>query len=166
MILLIMTEPENKKETYKIVCFQNREITNVGIQLIHWYTQEEKPGDTYKMTIGVDFLLKENIIKDRPVRMAFWRLAGQERFSFVRGSFYKGGDASIIVYTLLNLEQGKQYVQARFDEIRNYLGSVPVLVVAVDLEKAHLDIVHDPIRNEIKNSVIDKGGLYIETASS
>ena len=55
-------------------------------------------GDTYKATIGSDFLTKEMTINGRSVTLQLWDTAGQERFRGLGSAFYRGADGCIIVY--------------------------------------------------------------------
>ncbi|TPX42219.1 hypothetical protein SeMB42_g05226 [Synchytrium endobioticum] len=56
--------------------------------------------NTYKATIGADFITKEVELPDqgRRISMQIWDTAGQERFQSLGVAFYRGADACILVY--------------------------------------------------------------------
>lgn len=60
----------------------------------------EEFSQTYKATIGADFMRKEIVIDDKHVSLQLWDTAGQERFQSLGSSFYRGADACILVYDI------------------------------------------------------------------
>jgi len=55
----------------------------------------------YKLTIGADFLSK--IIKyddDSTVKLQIWDIGGQDRYKFLRSSFFDGANGALIVFDL------------------------------------------------------------------
>ena len=55
----------------------------------------------YKMTIGADFLSK--VIDYKPetkIKMQIWDIGGQERYRFLRSSFFDGANGAMIVFDL------------------------------------------------------------------
>jgi small GTP-binding protein len=65
------------------------------------------------MTIGVDFETIEVAIKEQPVKLTVWDLAGQERFAPFRDSFYKGARAVALVFDV--------HDRASFDDLPHWL---------------------------------------------
>jgi Ras-related protein Rab-7A len=55
---------------------------------------------TYKATIGADFMRKEIVIDDKHISLQLWDTAGQERFQSLGSAFYRGADACILVYDI------------------------------------------------------------------
>lgn len=56
---------------------------------------------SYLMTIGMEPSEKHVDLEDGTrVALSIWDLAGQERFRFVRPTFYKGAKAALLVYDL------------------------------------------------------------------
>ena len=154
-------EKESTTAIYKIVLFGNR---NVGSPMMRWYMEGAKPSD-YRMTLGVDFQTKTlEINPNKFVKIQCWRLAGQEAFFAIRGTFYKGAHASVIFYSLSNPEQGYAYVLDRYKEIKQYLGNLPILVFAVDAEKIQ-NIAFSNLNREIQSFVESEKNLYIQTRS-
>ncbi|KAG0173861.1 Ras- protein Rab-7, partial [Apophysomyces sp. BC1015] len=59
--------------------------------------------NTYKATIGADFITKEVLLDDgKKVMMQIWDTAGQERFQSLGVAYYRGADACVLVYDVNN----------------------------------------------------------------
>lgn len=58
----------------------------------------KKFSNTYKATIGADFLTKEAMVDDQSVTLQIWDTAGQERFHSLGVAFYRGADCCILVF--------------------------------------------------------------------
>ncbi|MFX1371861.1 MAG: GTP-binding protein [Promethearchaeota archaeon] len=70
--------------------------------LLHRFV-ENKFSFRYKLTIGADFLAK--VIQDHPkpgstIKMQIWDIGGQERYKFLRSSFFDGANGALIVFDL------------------------------------------------------------------
>ncbi|MHA1762196.1 MAG: Rab family GTPase [Promethearchaeota archaeon] len=67
--------------------------------------------DSYKMTIGVDFMSKVLNIKGIEVYLQIWDFAGEDRFRFLIPSYIDGASGGIFMYditrlkSLINLEE-------------------------------------------------------------
>lgn len=98
---------------------------------------------THTATIGADFVIKDfnyyPVQGSQPVRIKFmiYDLAGQKRFSTVRGNFITGAHAAIFVYDITN--------RGSFEALKDWLiefksvirTKVPLILVAnkIDLRK-------------------------------
>lgn len=55
----------------------------------------------YQFTIGVDFLAKTvEYEKEKLAKLSMWDVGGQERFKFLRRSFYEGTHGALLVFDL------------------------------------------------------------------
>ena len=54
----------------------------------------------YKITIGVDFLMKSLKINDQIVKLQVWDTAGQEKYRSMISSYYRGAHVALIVFDL------------------------------------------------------------------
>ena len=128
---------------------------------MHWYIEKTKRIDR-KMTIGVEFVRKDiKLNENQNIGVDFWRLGGQARFGAIRSNFYKGASGSIIFYNLKDSEQGFKYFTDRYNEIQEFVGNVPVLVIAVDLEEDHGKAPTE-FDEKIKKIIEKDGNLYIQ----
>jgi Ras-related protein Rab-7A len=59
--------------------------------------------ESYKSTIGIDFLSKTIKINKKNLNLQLWDTAGSERFRAMSPSFYRGADGCVIVFDLTNI---------------------------------------------------------------
>ena len=64
----------------------------------------EKFEDSYKCTIGVDFLLKKIKINEQNIKLQIWDTAGMEKYKQITTSYYRGAHGAIVVFDLTNKE--------------------------------------------------------------
>ncbi|MHA1596396.1 MAG: Rab family GTPase [Candidatus Asgardarchaeia archaeon] len=89
--------------------------------------------EDYKGTIGVNFFYKNLNLGDRMIRLQIWDTGGQEVFSYIRPSYYKGASGAIVCYditdykTFLNV---KMWVR----EVLKYCGYIPITLVGTKLD--------------------------------
>jgi small GTP-binding protein len=68
--------------------------------LLHRFV-ENKFSFRYKLTIGADFLSKVIDYKpDTTVKLQIWDIGGQDRYKFLRSSFFDGANGALIVFDL------------------------------------------------------------------
>jgi small GTP-binding protein len=73
--------------------------------------------DKYKITIGVDLFNK--IIKRSPTEKAIlgiWDIGGDEKFDFIRSTFYKGAAGVLLVFDLTN--------KVSFDKLPHWMDDI------------------------------------------
>jgi len=58
--------------------------------------------ESYKSTIGADFMSQEIKLDNASVTLQLWDTAGQEKFQSLGSQFFRGADACIIVFDLSN----------------------------------------------------------------
>ncbi|MGB5911675.1 MAG: GTP-binding protein, partial [Promethearchaeia archaeon] len=118
----------------------------------------------YKITVGVDTSTKE--VEFNPGEIAtvsIWDIGGQQRFEFIRHTFYKGAAGGLILVDLTRkqtFEVAKQWL----DEIRQYCGNIPFIIIGskIDLLKEFESI---DFRKELETYAEKEGSVYIETSS-
>ena len=91
--------------------------TNIITQYIsHKFTQDSQP------TIGVEMYPKEFQINQDKVSAQIWDTAGQEKYSTLTSSYYKGTKGALVVYditqesTFLKVEKFVKDLQENSDE--------------------------------------------------
>ncbi len=78
--------------------------------LLHRFVEGKFSAET-KMTIGVEFFLKETVIDEQQCTLQLWDFGGQERFRFLLESYVLGAKGALLMFdltrpiTLDNLEQ-------------------------------------------------------------
>lgn len=81
--------------------------------LLHRYVEGKFSSET-KMTIGVEFFLKELNIDGQKVMLQLWDFGGQERFRFLLESYVIGARGALLMFDLtrtMTLENIDQWVQ-------------------------------------------------------
>lgn len=117
----------------------------------------------YKLTVGVDILTKDvEFNLNEFATLSIWDIGCQERFEFIRSTFYKGA-AGIIFFFDLTKEETYTEVRNWFTEIIEATGNRPFLLVGncVNLLKQGNKVL---FRNEIRGFAENEGGLYVETS--
>ena len=90
--------------------------------------------ESYIMTVGTSFAVKELDFGDTLVRLQLWDLAGQPHFSSVRPVFYRGAAGIILVFDVTR-RQTFDAIPAWYSEVSQVTGTVPTVLLAnkVDL---------------------------------
>ena len=56
--------------------------------------------ESYKCTIGVDFLMKSLEVKGKTVKLQLWDTAGQEKYKSMVSSYYRGANVALVVFDI------------------------------------------------------------------
>jgi small GTP-binding protein len=118
----------------------------------------------YKLTVGVDILTKD--VEFRPGEIAtlsIWDIGGQQRFEFIRSTFYKGAAGTLLVFDLTR-EQTYTEIRKWLTEIRQFAGQIPFVLIGnkADLME-DVGVVID--RDEARSFAESEGSIYIETSA-
>jgi small GTP-binding protein len=118
----------------------------------------------YKLTVGVDILTKD--VEFRPGEIAtlsIWDIGGQQRFEFIRSTFYKGAAGTLLVFDLTR-EQTYTEIRKWLTEIRQFAGDIPFVLIGnkADLME-DVGVVID--RDEARSFAEKEGSIYIETSA-
>ncbi|MFX1569681.1 MAG: Rab family GTPase [Promethearchaeota archaeon] len=118
----------------------------------------------YKLTVGVDILTKD--VEFRPGEIAtlsIWDIGGQQRFEFIRSTFYKGAAGTLLVFDLTR-EQTYNEIRKWLTEIRQFAGDIPFVLIGnkADLME-DVGVVID--RDEARSFAENEGSIYIETSA-
>lgn len=70
----------------------------------------------YKLTIGADFLSKIIQKNDETIKLQIWDIGGQDRYKFLRPSFFDGANGALIVFDLSRWHT--------FEELDNWLSDL------------------------------------------
>ena len=128
----------------------------------------QKFTEQYIVTIGSQFAVKTVQVKDTNgrdviVKLLVWDLAGQERFDFIRTSYYKGAKGALLVF---DVTRKSTYAELPrwIEETESALGTrIPIILLAnkVDLTDERV------ITTEMGQQFAQENGLngYLETSA-
>jgi small GTP-binding protein len=119
---------------------------------------------SYRVTIGVDFLTKDVEIEGKEVKLTIWDIGGQERFKFMRSRFYDGAHGALVVFDLSRADTYNE-IKKWLSEYRAHAGeNVPFILIGnkVDLIEDVGVVVE---RNEAKLFAENEGSIYIDTSA-
>ena len=119
----------------------------------------------YKLTVGVDILTKDVEFKQGEVAtLSIWDIGGQQRFEFIRSTFYKGAAGALLVF---DLTREQTYIEVRkwLAEIRQFAGQdIPFVLIGNKYDL--LEDVGEVIdRDEARALAESEGSIYIETSA-
>ena len=128
-------------------------------KLVNRFVQNKFQSD-YKLTVGVDIFTKDVEIKNEKCTLSIWDIGNQERFSFVRTTFYRGASCAIIVFDLTRDTTWNE-IKRWYDEIKSNAGEIPIAFV----EKGNGEN-GEAKRTKFKNLVESTGNNYYKTSST
>jgi small GTP-binding protein len=102
--------------------------------LLHRYVEGRFSAQT-KMTIGVEFFLKETVIDEKQCTLQLWDFGGQERFRFLLESYVLGAKGALLMFDLtrmMTLENLEQWLNI----VRKGNPDLPVLFLGTKLDLA------------------------------
>jgi small GTP-binding protein len=102
--------------------------------LLHRYVEGKFSADT-KMTIGVEFFLKETEVDSKQCTLQLWDFGGQERFRFLLESYVLGAKGALLMFDLTrmsSLENLEQWLNI----VRKGDPNLPVLFLGTKLDLA------------------------------
>ncbi len=119
----------------------------------------------YKLTIGTDFLSKTIEFKpNKKVRLQIWDIGGQERFKFLRKSFYDGANGALLVF---DLSRGNTYKEIKnWHSEMNQIMDKKIPFILIGNKSDLIDEIGELIdRNEVERFVKAEKSIYIETSA-
>ncbi|MFW9807960.1 MAG: Rab family GTPase [Candidatus Thorarchaeota archaeon] len=130
--------------------------------LTHKFSEE------YIVTIGSQFAVKTVAVETANgqsvvVKMLVWDLAGQQRFDFIRGSYYRGSKGALLVFDTTRKSTWLE-LPKWIKETEDALGErIPIILLAnkVDLDE------HRVITSEMGMDFVRENNLtgYLETSA-
>ncbi len=113
-----------------------------------------------QMTVGLDIHTQVVKLADQQVKLAIWDIGGQDRFSFLRRSFYRGAQAAALIFDVTDGDTLHTLTLWR-DEILKIAPTTRILIVGnkVDLPKRQVSLL------EAKGWATALGYPYIETSA-
>jgi len=87
------------RSKYKLVFLGDEAVGKTSIITRFMYDTFD---NSYKVTIGIDFVSKTMYLEDRIVRLQLWDTAGQERFRSLIPSYIRDSSIAIVCYDISN----------------------------------------------------------------
>ena len=124
-----------------------------------------KFSQSYKLTIGVDFMNKDVTIGDSTIKLNIWDIGGQDRFKAVRKSFYSGASGALLIFDLTRTATYEGVIDKWYPEMLQFASSeVPFILIG-----NKKDLVGDVGRavesNMAEEFAVKNGSIYIETSA-
>jgi small GTP-binding protein len=131
--------------------------------LIHRFIKSRFQTD-YKLTVGVDILTKDvELANSQIATLSIWDIGGQERFSFIRSTFYKGAAGVLLVFDLSRAATWDDIKNWRA-EVKQFAGDIPFVLIGNKLDLLQ-DVGEVIDRNECREYAESQGSTYIETSA-
>ncbi|MCE7741030.1 MAG: GTP-binding protein [Candidatus Heimdallarchaeota archaeon] len=130
---------------------------------------------SYLMTIGMEPSEKHVDLKDGTrVALSIWDLAGQERFRFIRHTFYTGAKAALLVYdltraaTLKNVHKwSKEFIEnCGKDVVKILVGNKEDLKDQIAVSKKECEEAHTKMKSHNSFQTSALTGAHVEEAFS
>ncbi|MFX0021316.1 MAG: GTP-binding protein [Candidatus Hermodarchaeota archaeon] len=101
--------------------------------LLHRFV-EDKFSFRYKLTIGADFLSKVIQKNGDTIKLQIWDIGGQDRYKFLRSSFFDGANGALIVFDLSRWHTFEE-LEDWLADLREYAGeNIPFAVIGNKLD--------------------------------
>jgi small GTP-binding protein len=116
--------------------------------LLHRFVEGQFSADT-KMTIGVEFFLKETQIDGQQCTLQLWDFGGQERFRFLLESYVLGAKGALLMFDLtrpITLDNLEQWVNI----VRKSDPNLPVIFLGTKNDLTEEIMINDDYAESVK----------------
>lgn len=147
------------RSKYKLVFLGDEAVGKTSIITRFMYDTFD---NTYKVTIGIDFVSKTMYLEDRIVRLQLWDTAGQERFRSLIPSYIRDSSVAVVVYDITNRASFLNTAQW-IDDVRSERGNDVVIMLVGN--KTDLVDKRQVSCEEGEKVARDSGVMFIETSA-
>lgn len=150
------------RSKYKLVFLGDESVGKTSIITRFMYDTFE---ETYKVTIGIDFVSKTMYLEDRIVRLQLWDTAGQERFRSLIPSYIRDSSVAVVVYDITN-RASFQNTEQWIEDIKAERGNDVVIMLVGN--KSDLQEKRQVSVEEGESKAAQLGGegiMFIETSA-
>jgi small GTP-binding protein len=116
--------------------------------LLHRYIEGKFLIDT-RMTIGVEFFLKELNVDTEKVLLQIWDFGGQERFRFLLKNYAKGAKGAILMFDLTR-PKTLDTIDEWIDICRTEQPEIPILLLGSKADLAEMVILNEDFILELR----------------
>ncbi len=118
----------------------------------------------YKQTIGVDFTSKiVEYSENLTAKLQLWDIGGQQKYEFLRSSFFEKADGALIVFDL-SREHTYYEIAHWFSEMQKYAGEIPFVLIGNKIDLID-NLEQSSEHQEAKIFAKKEGGYYIVTSA-
>ena len=121
--------------------------------------------ETYISTVGIENLLKQEIINNENVLVKIWDTAGQERFRAITPSILRNAEGVIIVFDVTSkdsFENIKEWINTLKINVGDNTNSIPVIIVGNKIDKEDEREIE---KNDALKFAEDNKYKYFETSA-
>ena len=93
------SNPSDYQYIFKLILIGN---SGVGKSSIIQRYMKNTFEESYKCTIGVDFLMKTLNLNGKTVKLQLWDTAGQEKYKSMVASYYRGANVALVIFDITN----------------------------------------------------------------
>jgi len=122
----------------------------------------------YIVTIGSQFAVKTVSIpgnngQNVTIKLLVWDLAGQQRFDFIRGSYYRGSKGALLVFDTTRKSTWLELPKWIRETEESLGGRIPIILLANKVDLADERV----ITTEMGQQFVEEHGLvgYLETSA-
>ena len=149
---------QNQEMKIKIILLGNGSVGKTS--LANRFTRD-KFSNTYKPSLGVDFMVKRMEHKGRNVKILVFDTAGQEFISSLRKRYYMGASGAVIVFDITSRRSFAD-LGRWVDEVRGEVGNIHTIFVG---NKTDLSEDREIKTEEGKDYAEKMDGEYIESSA-
>ena len=132
-----MSSTKKKKMLFKILIVGDGGVGKTT--LLHRYKNNQFLSDT-KMTLGVDFFMKQIKMPEHTIMLQLWDFGGQQQFRHMLRNYALGASGAILVYDTTRLNT-LDNIEEWIDICRSKRSDLPILLVGtkIDLDSPPID---------------------------
>ena len=86
-----------------------------------------------KLTIGVDFYVKNIELQGKKIKLQIWDVGGEERFKFLIPTYCNGANAAMIVFDITNSKSLNQ-ISELTQIVREKVSNIPIMLIGSKLD--------------------------------
>ena len=138
----------------------------VGKTAITFRYAVDKFQENYKMTIGVDFTIKREKIRDKEIKIQVWDTGGQEKFSKIRPLYYRGALGGLVVFDVTSRESFDN-LDGWMEEVQKNCTKIPIIIVGNKIDLKNRKITKEVGRKYAAKKSKEMGYKipYLETSA-
>jgi Ras-related protein Rab-11A len=157
-VIVVISMTVQEVATKLILCGDG----GVGKTSLCSHLRSQRIPGSYDITVGLNIEVYETFLKEITtlVKLVLWDLAGQDRFSCVRGDFYLGAGVALIVFDVQN--RGSFFdVKHWIRELKHHSPRTPFILVGNKADLSKREVA--PIEGETLAQ--EYSAPYIETSA-